>query len=55
MIKCGLILILQDHYHFYDSEKDELIDIDKNEISFSKSSSKSLQEKSKIHQYYNKS
>ena len=28
---------LQDHYHFYDSEKDELIDIDKNEISFSKS------------------
>ena len=25
---------LQDHYHFYDSEKDELIDIDKNEISF---------------------
>ena len=28
---------LQDHYHFYDSDKDELIDIDKNEISFSKS------------------
>ena len=28
---------LRDHYHFYDSEKDELIDIDKNEISFSKS------------------
>ena len=28
---------LQDHYHFYDSEKDELIDINKNEISFSKS------------------
>ena len=28
---------LQDHYHFYDSETDELIDIDKNEISFSKS------------------
>ena len=27
---------LQDHYHFYDSDKDELIDIDKNEISFSK-------------------
>jgi len=27
---------LQDHYHFYDSEKDELIDIDKDEISFSK-------------------
>ena len=25
---------LQDHYHFYDSDKDELIDIDKNEISF---------------------
>tara|TARA_B100001029_G_C14843305_1_gene329559 strand:+ start:244 stop:645 length:402 start_codon:yes stop_codon:yes gene_type:complete len=25
---------LQDHYHFYDIEKDELIDIDKNEISF---------------------
>ena len=29
---------LQDHYHFYDAEKDELIDIDKSEISFSKSS-----------------
>ena len=28
---------LEDHYHFYDSEKDELIDIDKSEISFSKS------------------
>ena len=28
---------LQDHYHFYDPEKDELIDINKNEISFSKS------------------
>ena len=28
---------LQDHYHFYDSDKDELIDIDKNEINFSKS------------------
>ena len=28
---------LQDHYHFYDAEKDELIDIDKSEISFSKS------------------
>ena len=28
---------LQDHYHFYDSDKDELIDIDKSEISFSKS------------------
>ena len=28
---------LQDHYHFYDSDKDELIDIDKNQISFSKS------------------
>ena len=28
---------LQDHYHFYDTDKDELIDIDKNEISFSKS------------------
>ena len=27
---------LQDHYHFYDSDKDELIDIDKKEISFSK-------------------
>ena len=27
---------LQDHYHFYDSDKDELIDINKNEISFSK-------------------
>ena len=25
---------LQDHYHFYDIEKDELIDINKNEISF---------------------
>ncbi len=28
---------LQEHYHFYDSEVDELIDINKNEISFSKS------------------
>ena len=28
---------LQDHYHFYDAEKDELIDIAKSEISFSKS------------------
>ena len=28
---------LQDHYHFYDSENDELIDIDKSEISFAKS------------------
>ena len=28
---------LNDHYHFYDSDKDELIDIDENEISFSKS------------------
>ena len=27
---------LQDHYHFYDAEKDELIDIAKSEISFSK-------------------
>ena len=27
---------LQDHYHFYDSERDELIDIDKNEIAISK-------------------
>jgi len=27
---------LQDHYHFYDSDRDELIDIDKKEISFSK-------------------
>ena len=28
---------LTDHYHFYDAEKDELIDIDRDEISFSKS------------------
>ena len=28
---------LSDHYHFYDYEKDELIDIDKSEITFSKS------------------
>ena len=28
---------LEDHYHFYDCDKDELIDIDKSEISFSKS------------------
>ena len=28
---------LTDHYHFYDAEKDELIDIDESEISFSKS------------------
>ena len=27
---------LQDHYHFYDSDRDEIIDIDKKEISFSK-------------------
>ena len=26
------MIYLQDHYHFYDSEKDELIDINKNEI-----------------------
>ena len=37
MIRCGLTTNLQDHYHFYDCDKDELIDIDKNEISFSKS------------------
>ncbi len=28
---------LEEHYHFYDSENDKLIDIDKNQITFSKS------------------